>query len=50
MVIMLQLINYIGNGFDVEDKPLPRQLKKFEDRISRGSFESNAREELAESL
>jgi len=53
-VTLLQLINHVGNGFDVsdgdfsvEDKPRSGQPKKFEDKelkgITRRRSESNAR-------
>jgi len=60
MVTLLQLINHVGNGFDVsengdfsvEDKPR-FGLKKFEDKELEALLEedqSQTQEELAESL
>ena len=60
MVTLLQLINHVGNGFDVsdgdfsiEDKPRSGQPKKFEDKELKALLEedqSQTQEELAESL
>jgi len=61
MVTLLQLINHVGNGFDVfkdgdfsvKDKPRSGQPKKFEDKELEELLEedqSQMQEELAESL
>jgi len=59
MVTLLQLINHVGNGFDIsrrfqrEDRPRSGQPKKFEDKELEALFEkdqSQTQEELAESL
>ena len=62
MVTLLQLINHVGNGFDVsrmeihfsiEDKPRSGQPKKFEDKeleVRLEEDQSQTQEELAESL
>ena len=62
MVTLLQLINHVGNGFDVsrmeihfsiEDKPRSGQPKKFEDKELEALLEEDqnqTQEELAESL
>jgi len=55
---LLQLINYVGNGFkdgdfSVEDKSRSGQPKKFEDKELEALLEENqsqTQEELAESL
>jgi len=61
MVTLLQLINHVGNGFDVsmdgdfsvEDRPRSGQPKKFEDKELEALLEENqsqTQEELVESL
>ena len=60
MMALLQLINHVGNGFDVsrmeisvEDKPHSGQPKKFEDKELEALLEedqSQTQDELAESL
>jgi len=56
MVTLLQLINYVGNGFDVSRmeisalKPRSGQPKNFEDKELLEEDQSQTQEELAESL
>jgi len=61
MVILLQLINHVGNGFEdgrfkdgefsFEDKPRSGQPKKFEDKEALlEEDQSQTQEKLAESL